>query len=314
MSLANIKPLTMAKALAAKVSDPDYVLGPLQPGDIGILSGADGSGKSLVALSMGAGVAYGVPACGVVDAPQHAGRVLYIAGEDRRDDHIRRLKRLGEHLRVDYRIAVGEEDRLTIWPLLGKRMPLVEKNGNGFSITPFGKMFAGAISIYRLVILDPLRMFHNLDESDGPGMDFFGRWLVTIAMQNQQVILLVHHASQGAILEGRSDHHVGRGATDLPAVCRSAWTLRAMNQKEAKDFNISDDERRDWRILANGKASHVAEGSPRWLQRRGGLWVMGSHTPVKLAHVDNDWKQSRSTPDKYGLRPIQDGSANDKES
>lgn len=279
-----IKPITAAEAARAELPDPDFIVGPLQPGDVGILSGGDGTGKSLVAMSLGASVAYQVAACGVVDAPRHGGRVLYIAGEDRRNDHIRRLKRLGEHLRMEHRINTSEdEERLIILPFEGKRKPLMTPAG----VTPAGELFAEAVAGFRFVVLDPLRMMHDLQENDGPSMDMLARWFVTIAMRNQQAILLVQHASQGAILDGRSDHHAGRGATDLPAACRAAWTLRGMTPKEAESAGMDEDERRDWRVLVNGKASHAAEDGARWLQRRGGLWVRSSYTPGEVAEISS---------------------------
>jgi RecA-family ATPase len=118
MSATNCIPLTLNEALTANISDPDFVIGPLQPGDIGILSGADGAGKSLVALMMAASVAFGISAGGVVDKPRAAGRVLIVAGEDRRDDHMRRLKALGEYLRQGHGIDGDDDGKLTLLPLL----------------------------------------------------------------------------------------------------------------------------------------------------------------------------------------------------
>lgn len=138
------------------------------------------------------------------------------------------------------------------------------------------------IARHRLVIVDPLRMFHDLGESDGAGMDFFARWLVSVAMANQQAILLVHHASQAAILDSRTDHHTGRGATDLPAACRAAWTIRKMTAQEARQAGLEEDERCDWRLLTQAKASHAREGAPRWLRRdeRHGLWMQDSFPAI----------------------------------
>jgi len=281
------RPLTINEALEAKISDPDFVIGPLQPGDIGILSGADGAGKSLVALMMAASVAFGISAGGVVDKPRAAGRVLMICGEDRRDDHIRRLKALGEYLRQEHRIDSDDDGMLTLLPLEGHRMPLYAPQPNGYAVTSEGIKFADMIKTggYRLVILDPLRMFHDCVESDGPGMDGFARWLVTVAMAAHCAIIVVHHASQDAILNGRVDHHAGRGATDFPAACRAGWVLRGMTEKEAAEAGIDDDYRRDWRFLYNGKANHGREDGGRWLQRRGGLWIRSSYTPSELAET-----------------------------
>jgi RecA-family ATPase len=156
-----------------------------------------------------------------------------------------------------------DEDCVTIWCLQGQRMPLVQKSGDGYALTPLAAEFAKEIADYRLVVLDPLRAFHDLDENDGAGLDFLARWLVTVAMRNQQAMLLVHHASQSAILDRRSDHHAGRGATDLPAACRGVWTLRTATESEVED----EEDRRNWRVLINAKASHAEEGASRFLRR-----------------------------------------------
>lgn len=284
-ALPNIQPLTLAAAAAADWPEPDYILGPLQAGDVGIISGADGSGKSWVALAAAATVAYGESICGIFPAPERTGRVLYVAGEDRRADHGRRLAWLAGHMQQGHKMPVPEEDdRLIVWPLEGRRQPLVRLEQGEYLITEIGHEFAEAIRDYRLVIMDPMRMFHDLGEGDGPGMDTLVRWLVTVAMANQQAILVVHHASQGAILNSREDHHAGRGATDFPAGCRGAWTLRGMSAEEAKSAKISEDARCDWRCLINSKASHRAEGGRVWMQRQGGgLLVRSSYTPGEMA-------------------------------
>lgn len=260
-------PLTIGRAAHTEWPRPAYILGPLQAGDIGMLSGADGSGKSLTALAAAASVAYGRPLLqGVWDVPEGVtGHALCIFVEDREADHGRRLKALAQHCMALREIPYvdKEDDMLTVWCMQGQRMPLVQRAGDGYALTPLAEAFAQAIADYRLVVLDPLRAFHDLDESDGAGLDFLARWLVTVAMRNSQAILLVHHASQSAILERRSDHHAGRGATDLPAACRGVWVLRAATETEIEDEEL----RRDVRVLVNGKASHAAEGAKRFLQR-----------------------------------------------
>jgi RecA-family ATPase len=278
-------PLTLNEALAATVGDPDFVIGPLQPGDIGILSGGDGSGKSLISLMMAASVAYGISAGGVVDKPRAAGRVLIVAGEDRRDDHIRRLKSLGAHLRKEHGIGSDDDGMIALLPLAGRRIPLFAPLPGGYAVTDEGEAFANTIKQggWRLVIIDPLRMFHDITETDGPGMDALARWLVTIAMVAGCAIIVVHHASQDAILNGRTDHHAGRGATDFPAACRAGWVLRKMTEKEASEAGINADDRRDWRLLVNAKANHGREDGGRWLQRRGGLWLRSTYTPGEMA-------------------------------
>jgi len=264
-------PLTLGRAVSTQWPQPEFILGPLQPGDVGQIAGADGLGKSWVAMTAALAVAKGNReiAGGMWDVPKTRGKALYIAVEDRERDHGARLQKLVSACTQagEMRQPEIDDDDLTIWALQGRRWPLVQPSQakdaeEPYEVTPAGREFARAIADYRLVVIDPLRAFHNLQEADGAGLDFLIRWLVSVAMSNGQAILVVHHASQGAILERRDDHHAGRGATDFVAGCRAVWTLRAPT-----DAEIEDEERRDWRVLANGKASHGAESVKRFIRR-----------------------------------------------
>jgi len=264
-----MKTLTRGRAYHSKWPAPEFILGPLQPGDVGLLSGADGLGKTWVALTAALSVAEGKSlAKGMWPVPRGiSGHVLYIAVEDREADFGRRVQALDRKFVQLGEITVPQEDddSLTIEAREGLRMNLVTLSGKDqrFTLTKEGEKFQQNIQDYRLVILDPLRSFHDLEEHNGAGMDFLIRWLVTVAMNNSQAILLVHHASQQAILDKRDDHHAGRGATDLPAGCRAVWTLRAPRSDEIKE----DEERGNWRVLVNGKASHGPESAKKMLQR-----------------------------------------------
>ncbi|SBP88938.1 AAA family ATPase [Thiomonas delicata] len=266
------QPLAIGRAIQTEWPAPEYILGPLQPGDVGLISGADGLGKSYVAACAAMAAACGRADLfgGMWNVPRTAAKVIYFAVEDRLTDHGRRLQWLGRHARMFDGLHIeDEDDSVTLMPTEGERIPLVEREGKPgqYAVTPIGKEWAEHIKPYRLVVIDPLRAFHGLEESDGAGMDFFARWLVSVAMGNQQVILAVHHASQSAILDRRDDHHSGRGATDLPAACRAVWVLRALNDKEADVLDEGDD-RRLWRTLVNGKASHGEESATRYLRKQ----------------------------------------------
>ncbi|MCE1162415.1 MAG: helicase RepA family protein [Rhodocyclales bacterium] len=285
--IAAFKSLTLGRAVSTLWPKPEYILGPLQAGDVGQIAGADGLGKSWVALAAALAVSKGRRdvAGGLWDVPPIKGKALYIAVEDRERDHGSRLQKL-----VNSCAAAGEmsqvredDDDLTIWALQGQRWPLVQPAQGRTALQPYevtadAEEFARAVTDYRLVIIDPLRAFHSLQEGDGAGLDFLIRWLVSVAMTNQQALLVVHHASQGAILDKREDHHAGRGATDFVAGCRGVWTLRAASETEVED----EAERRNWRVLSNGKASHGAEAAKRLVRREEG-GVMRCAEPAATA-------------------------------
>lgn len=275
------EPLTLAAAGRQDWPERDFVFGPLQPGDVGLIAGSDGVGKSFLMLAAAATVGLGVSPGNIFEQPKHTGKVLILAGEDRKNDHGTRLKAVFEQLHRAGVLVPEDDDSVTLRPLHGTRKPLVQKIGDGYVESVHAAEFRELIKNYRLVFLDPLRMFHDLQENDGAGMDFFIRWLVATAIELGVVIVVIHHASQGAILGARDDHHAGRGATDFPAGCRAVWTLRRMSPDEAKEYNItSEDERRDWRVLVNGKASHKSEGGRVWMQAdQGGVLYRPSGEP-----------------------------------
>lgn len=294
--------LTIAKALSTEWPEPDYVFGPLQPGDVGQIAGADGSGKSWLGLIAGLTIATGRSVCNVFDAPKHSGHVLYFCGEDRLADHGRRLARLARHVADHDGIQISEDDdRLSLVALEGKRVPLLRQpdfaeRSQGIAAVQDASAFKQAIAGYRAVFLDPLRMFHDLNESDGTAMDQLVRMLVQIAIENNQVIIVIHHASQAAILDSRSDHHAGRGATDFVAGCRGVWTLRGLSKSERAGQNINPNE---WKVLSNSKSSHRAESGQILLRRNEG----GVLRRDDLAEASKPIKKERLPKKKNEMNP-----------
>ncbi|MHB1301350.1 MAG: AAA family ATPase [Burkholderiales bacterium] len=250
--------ITFSQAVQRSWAVPDFVFASLQPGDLGLLSGADGSGKSYLSDIIAATVATGKSVNDVFQPPKIAGRVLMIKGEDRLDDHGRRLQSLAR------RAGIIECD-IEVISLHGERKPIIRRGNFGIETTEHFEWLNEISQGFRMSIIDPLIMFHDLPEDNS--IDSLARALIRIAFKNHQTILAVHHASQDAILNSRSDHHVGRGGTALPAACRQVWTLRGMNQREAEKFKIPEHEMGEWKYLANGKASHGAELDGVWLRR-----------------------------------------------
>lgn len=243
------------------VPQDDLVLECLSPGDVGMLAGGDGVGKSWVALDAALTVATGTSPGGIWTPPKEPGAVRYFAGEDRVCRHAQRTQALIRKGRI---LLAADDQRLRLYPLEGRRLPLMDKDGHP---TAMGGRFAELVAGYRLVILDPLRMYHDAEESHGASMDALARFLVDVAITNSQVVLVVHHSSQSAVRDGRSDGHVGRGATDFPAACRGIWTLRRMADAEGEAFDVEPGNRKYWRTIINGKASHYEDGGQVWLRR-----------------------------------------------
>ncbi|MDE3021727.1 MAG: AAA family ATPase [Pseudomonadota bacterium] len=259
--------LSLQNAICTNWGKPDFIFSGLQAGDLGLISGGDGVGKSFLSDLLAATAATGLAIGNIFTPPQDRGGVLIIKGEDRKADHGRRIQGLVKQIDHDFNHIDFNNIKFDLICLEGQRMPLAVK---GLKCEPvltdqynkFVEITAG----YQLVIIDPLIMFHTLDE-DNIGMDFLGRSLIRAAFKNHQAIIAVHHSSQDSILNSRSDHHSGRGGTALPAACRAVWTIRGMSKEEGKKFKLNEDERREWKLIWNGKQSHGPESAGVWVKR-----------------------------------------------
>lgn len=139
--LPKLPALVNAGALLESAPPPrvDFVLPGLPAGQVGLLVGGDGAGKSGLALQIALSVACGIPTCGgVLAAPAGTGRVVMIMGEDDIDEFHRSLRNrllpvlLGsvatnkeEAADLQTRLRNGLMN-LEVLPLAGERLPLME--------------------------------------------------------------------------------------------------------------------------------------------------------------------------------------------
>ena len=257
-----------------------WALPGLPLGAAGLLSGSDGAGKSFLALELALQAATGVPVgCPPDDAlAQPTGPVLYLAGEDDRDNVARRLGAIVGAYRqrrpdAAPRLDPAALDRLRVMTLDGEPFPLMTaggKNRQNLEAQEDEEAVAALDAAIRapgaaLAILDPLVMFHDLDENDNHAMDRLMRLMIRLARRADCAVLLVHHAGQQAILSGRDDHQAGRGATALAAAARCVYTLRRMTSEEAAARDIPETERSAWRAWRAPKVTHGPEEGIRWL-------------------------------------------------
>lgn len=171
--------------LAMLNTDPppvDDVLPGLTAGAVGLLAGMGGIGKSWTFLGLAAAVAGGQTPFGADSGwdtdPSTPGAVLYIAAEDAADVLHRRLRALGSIPWTARWIRQVAQD-ITIVSLVGSSVPrltLIDQPGRwdppAIRDDTVGAIVTAARQIQaRLIILDPLRRFHRLDENDNAAMD-----------------------------------------------------------------------------------------------------------------------------------------------
>lgn len=251
-----------AADLAAQAPPPqDWVLQDALPArEIGLLVGGDGTGKSLLALGLAISVACGIPwAGGLLPAPAQTGRVVYFSGEDDTDEAHRRIRAIMGRLRRDappndhaqvQRLESGLR-QIEIIPLDGHPMPLLAAGRQ--DADPQETAWVGRlrerIEGARLLILDPLVMFHSVSENDNQHMDRLMRCVQRLVRSTPGcAALLVHHAGQGSVRDGADDAMVARGATALHGAARAVFALRRLTPTEEDRFREAGED--PWRLRA----------------------------------------------------------------
>lgn len=174
-------------------------IGILPAGEVGILAGSAGGGKSMVAMGLAVGVAFGVPALGVVDVRR--GRVLYVSTEDDGQELRRRLETYARRS-IGFRGSMSFDE---VREALGRIDLLVRPKGADWSLVDAaGRETAIMAAIrstvaageYALVILDTLSRLGNdeLEKSPTASRRFVEALELLAASPGEPTILVIHHA------------------------------------------------------------------------------------------------------------------------
>src|SRR5262249_51155349 len=104
-----------------------------------------------------------------------------------------------------------------------------------------------------IISLDPFVKTHALEENDSGDMDFVCDLLARLAIEFNIAVDSPHHVHKGQIEPGNAD--AGRGASGIKDAGRLIFTLVAMSEKEAEDFNIDPADRGAYIRLDPGKTN-----------------------------------------------------------
>lgn len=239
-------------------------------GTVNSFYGPGGSGKSLIALQLGAAMSLGQRWLGMRTKP---GRVLYVSCEDDADELHRRTDDI--KLAMGYALGwpfpdltiidqVGEDNRLVIPGRYGGIEPgpfLAELEADVAELTP------------ALLILDTLADIYAGSEIDRAQVNYFlkttlGGLITRLAAQGHTLtILLLGHPSVSGVADGRG--YSGSGAWE-----NSVRSRLYLGQPEG----CPPDER----VLTRGKANYASSGDD---------------TAIRLAWVDGVFRAERELED-----------------
>lgn len=269
-------PLNIVHMLRNTPPPLDHVLPGLLAETVGLVVGPGAVSKTMLILQMAIAMATGTPLFGGLvggAGPRSAqpARVVLVLAEESANVVWHRL-----HAIASVQLAATGIDpehaaellrqNLVIHALAGQDQ--VNLLGDALEKTPAGEMLCRACEGARLVILDPIRDFHNADENDATAMKALTRHIASYACSTHAAWLLVHHTNRAAALQdfgGTAD--AARGSTALPNAVRWQLNLSRPTRTNAKQFGLAK-ERLHLRVLLDiPKANYVASSDTLVLTR-----------------------------------------------
>lgn len=242
------RPLNLAHMLQNPPPTLDHVLPGLLAKTVGLLVGPGAVSKTMLALQVGVAMATGTPLLrGLVGGtgPLRPQRVVLVLAEESAHVVWHRL-----HAIATVQLAASGMDPEMATDMLSRNL-LIHALGGGDQVnllgdywekTAAGEQLREACEGARLVILDPVRDFHNADENDSTAMKALARHIANYAMSTGAAWLLVHHSSRAAALSGYGGSaDAGRGSTALTNAVRWQMNLSRPTRETAKLHGIPAD-------------------------------------------------------------------------
>ena len=236
----------------------------LQCGEVTLLAGQGGVGKSLHAWAIGVAVALGV-GFGWWPAPERPRRVLCLSGEDDQDEIARRVAVACQSL--------GHEmdelrDNLIIWGRQDIRLVVKNLETGGVGTRPLWQAVKDAVRQLDigLLIIDPLiRVGQGFSENDNIDMDILFRRLQGLVAGRDCALLVDDHFAKSG---GADDQNAIRGASAKVNAARCAITLTRMTKAEHERLRPPR-SRQHYILFAMPKVNYSGrpEGE-RWLEMK----------------------------------------------
>jgi AAA domain len=116
-----------------------------------------------------------------------------------------------------------------------------------------------------VVSLDPFVKTHSVDENNNSAIDDVVQIMTDLAAKYDIAIDAPHHTSKGTAEPGNASR--GRGASAMNNAGRLVYTLATMSEDEAKDFNVSDQDRKSYVRMDSGKVNTTkASATAKWFR------------------------------------------------
>lgn len=285
-TVAPVRPFSTpldVRALLTTVAPPlDHVLPGLLAGSVGMLAGPGGVGKTMLELQLAVALATGTPACGGLFAelmpPSAPARVVLVAAEEPALVLQHRLQAIactlfdapeyfGIKLEFDAFVALLA-DNLRLFASAPHSYALLDRN---LSQTGVLQDLAEACEGARLVLIDPLRQFHDCEENDSAAMNRLVQTLRHLTMVTGAAVVFAHHTTKASTLAGMGDAAgAARGSSALTDGVRWQINLSRLSPEQAKGVPVPDATPGRLLLLDVAKSNYLASQPTQVLWRTAG--------------------------------------------
>ena len=268
--------------------------GSLLPGDLGILSGAPGVGKSTTALYMAAGSAAGTPILGGW-IPTNKYRCAYISAEDSEDVLQRRTYHIMRSLGLTEPEMMEAASRMHVVPVSGDVSFI--RNGTMTSAFRAFKVSVAKLGA-QIYFLDNLARFAGCDENDNAAMTRFCAEIEAVCKEFSCNIIILHHTNKAAgdclndpkALDAALNQTSIRGASAIAGCARWVLSMASLGVDLAgKTFGRDADGKTPGTYVA-ARVSKKNAGAPegRHYYKRGEHGLLHKVEPAKNPKEDAD--------------------------
>lgn len=282
--------INIIAAMENKPESLKFVLPGLVAGTVGAIVSPGGSGKSAAALQICAQVAGGPDLMGIESSK---GLAAYFPGEDPEVAVCHRLYALGEKCSPEHRRALSQN--LVIQPLDGHEVNILTECWHEY--------FRKAATGRQILIIDTLRISHQLDENDSGAMSQVVGAMKRIASETHCAIVFLHHTSKSSAMNGQgAEQQASRGSSVLVDNIRWQGYMATMSTEEAKIWGVEEDQRRHFVQFGVSKQNYGSPFEPVWLRKtscsdrsvEGGYTLQKAVLEKKNSNENNNKKGKRN--------------------
>lgn len=236
-------------------------------GVVSLLVASGGTGKSALAMVEAVAMVTGRELL-AGEKPHRKLRVWFHNAEDSQDEMLRRLAATMKHHSIQH-AELGDGLFITSGRDMDLTLARLEEKGRPIIVPGVVDDIVVRLKEYKInvLLLDPLGALHTLPENSNEAINLLMGALREIAERANVAVVLVHHTSKSAAMDMAGvGAAASRGASALVDAARVVRQMAAMTEKEAREFGVCVDTRRQYVRVDNGKANLAPAENARWLR------------------------------------------------